>query len=151
MDLLRRIRCASALIARVDSFGLKDRVGIHTGECERLNGNVRGLGVVIGARVGALAAAGEIFVSRTVRDLVVGSELRFRPRDTHELKGVPGTWELYAVEEGDRKRVHARKLIETRTQICRRCADGSAFLLTSALDRTTPRGHGGWSGLRGPH
>lgn len=96
------IRCASTLVARVGTLGLRIRIGIHTGECERLNGNLRGLGVVIGARVGALAAPGEILVSRTVRDLVVGSEVRFRPRDTHELKGVPGRWELYAVEEGDR-------------------------------------------------
>ena len=61
-----------------------------------------GLGVVIGARVGALAGPGEILVSRTVQDLVVGSELRFRQRGKHELKGVPGTWELYAVEGGER-------------------------------------------------
>ncbi len=96
------IRCASALVARVGALGLRIRVGIHTGECERLNGNVGGLGVVIGARVGALAAPGEVLVSRTVQDLVVGSELRFRQRGRHELKGVPGMWELYAVEEGDR-------------------------------------------------
>ncbi|HEX5936131.1 MAG TPA: adenylate/guanylate cyclase domain-containing protein [Actinomycetota bacterium] len=92
------IRCALALVARVDALGLRIRTGIHTGECERLNGSVRGLGVVIGARVGALAAAREILVSRTVHDLVVGSELRFRQRGRHELKGVPGMWELYAVE-----------------------------------------------------
>ena len=93
------IRCASTLIARVQTLGLAIRVGIHTGECERTNGNVGGLGVVIGARVGALASAGEILVSRTVQDLVVGSELRFRRRGDHELKGVPGTWELYALDE----------------------------------------------------
>jgi class 3 adenylate cyclase len=75
------------------------RIGIHTGECERVIDKVGGLGVVIGARVGGLAKPGEILVSRTVTDLVVGSEMRFQQRGKHELKGVPGEWELYAVEQ----------------------------------------------------
>lgn len=98
----RAIRCAATLIDEVEELGLRIRVGIHTGECERIADKVGGLGVVIGARVGALAAPGEILVSRTVQDLVVGSELRFRQRGTHELKGVPGTWDLYAIEPGER-------------------------------------------------
>ena len=93
------IRCAMALIDEVRELGLRIRVGIHTGECERLGDKVRGLGVVIGARIGALAGAGEILVSRTVQDLVVGSELRFQQRGRHELKGVRGEWELYALAE----------------------------------------------------
>ena len=96
------IRCASALIERVAGLGVRIRVGVHTGECERLGDTVRGLGVVIGARIGALAADGEILVSRTVQDLVVGSELRFQPRGAHELKGVPRMWELYALVEDGR-------------------------------------------------
>lgn len=93
----RAIRCSTALIDAVDDLGLKIRVGIHTGECERMADKVGGLGVVIGARVGALAGPGEILVSRTVQDLVVGSDVRFQQRGKHELKGVPGKWELYAV------------------------------------------------------
>jgi len=93
------IRCAMELVDNVRGLGLRIRVGIHTGECERLGDKVRGLGVVIGARIGALAAAGEILVSRTVQDLVVGSELRFRQRGKHELKGMRGEWELYAFAE----------------------------------------------------
>ncbi|HEX6400462.1 MAG TPA: adenylate/guanylate cyclase domain-containing protein [Actinomycetota bacterium] len=93
------IRCATALIRTVGELGLRIRVGVHTGECERLGDSVRGLGIVIGARIGALAGAGEILVSRTVQDLVVGSELRFAQRGKHELKGVGGGWELYAVAE----------------------------------------------------
>ena len=94
----RAIRCATALVDAVNRLGIQIRVGIHTGECERVAEKVGGLGVVIGARVGALAGAGEILVSRTVADLVVGSDVRFQKRGSHELKGVPGEWELYAVD-----------------------------------------------------
>ena len=94
----RALRCATEVIDAVADLRLSVRVGIHTGECERVAGKVGGLGVVIGARVGAAAGAGEILVSRTVADLVVGSDLRFLPRGTHKLKGVPGEWELYALD-----------------------------------------------------
>ena len=94
----RAIRAASSLIDAVRGLGLEVRVGIHTGEIERTADNVGGLGVVIGTRIGALAGAGEILVSRTVTDLVVGSTIRFVPRGSSELKGVPGAWELYAVD-----------------------------------------------------
>ena len=94
---VRAIRCATALREDVARLGLHIRTGIHTGECERIGENVRGLAVVIGARVGALAGPEEILVSRTVQDLVVGSGLIFDERGEHELKGVPGTWRLYAV------------------------------------------------------
>jgi Adenylate cyclase, family 3 (some proteins contain HAMP domain) len=96
----RAIRCATALTDAVDRLGLQVRVGIHTGEVERIADKVGGLAVVIGARVGALAGPGEILVSRTVTDLVVGSGMAFRQRGTHQLKGVPGDWELYAVDRG---------------------------------------------------
>jgi pimeloyl-ACP methyl ester carboxylesterase/class 3 adenylate cyclase len=94
----RAIRCAATLIDAVAALGLDIRVGIHTGEVERLADQPSGLAVVIGARIGALAGAGEILVSRTVKDLVVGSELAFDKRGSQRLKGVPGEWELYAVD-----------------------------------------------------
>jgi pimeloyl-ACP methyl ester carboxylesterase len=94
---VRAIRCATALTEAVASLGLDIRTGIHTGECERIGDNVRGLGVVIGARVGALAGPGEILVSRTVQDLVVGSGLIFEDAGEYELKGVPDRWRLYRV------------------------------------------------------
>jgi pimeloyl-ACP methyl ester carboxylesterase/class 3 adenylate cyclase len=91
------IRCATALTAAVAKLGIQVRTGIHTGECERIGEKVGGLGVVIGARVGALATAGETLVSRTVQDLVVGSGLIFEDAGKHELKGVPERWHLYRV------------------------------------------------------
>ena len=71
------------------------RTGVHTGEVELVGTDIAGIGVHIGARIGALAGPGQVFVSRTVRDLVVGSELKFEERGSHALKGVPGTWEIY--------------------------------------------------------
>ena len=91
------IRCATALTAAVGKLGLQVRTGIHTGECERVGEKVGGVGVVIGARIGALAAAEEILVSRTVQDLVVGSGLIFEDAGEHELKGVPDRWRVYRV------------------------------------------------------
>jgi pimeloyl-ACP methyl ester carboxylesterase len=93
----RAIRCATALVDKVEELGLWIRIGIHTGECERMVDKVRGLGVVIGARVGALAGPGEILVSRTVQDLVIGSGLTFEDAGEHELKGVSDRWHLYRV------------------------------------------------------
>jgi class 3 adenylate cyclase/pimeloyl-ACP methyl ester carboxylesterase len=93
----RAIRCATALIDAVAGIGMDIRVGIHTGEVERLADSLSGLAVVIGARIGAVAGPGEILVSRTVKDLVVGSELVFEQRGSRQLKGVPGEWELYAI------------------------------------------------------
>ena len=74
------------------------RAGIHTGECERVGDKLAGLAVNVGARVSGLAAAGEVLVSQTVKDLVAGSEIEFEDRGAHELKGVPGEWRLYAVD-----------------------------------------------------
>jgi class 3 adenylate cyclase len=91
------IRAASALRDAVVPLGLDVRVGLHTGECELRGSDVAGLAVHIGARVAASAEAGEIRVSRTVTDLVAGSGLAFEDRGEHELKGVPGTWQLFAV------------------------------------------------------
>jgi pimeloyl-ACP methyl ester carboxylesterase len=92
----RAIECACAIRDGVAPLGLEVRAGLHTGECELHAGDVRGMAVNIGARVGALASANEVLVSSTVKDLVVGAELRFAERGEHELKGVPGRWRLYA-------------------------------------------------------
>ena len=94
----RAIRCAMSLIESVERIGLQIRVGIHTGEVERIGADLGGLGVVIGARVGSLAGPGEILVSRTVKDLVVGSDVQFEAQGTHHLKGVPGDWDLFLVD-----------------------------------------------------
>ena len=91
------VRCARALIGDA-SAQVEVRVGIHTGECERRGDDLAGLAVHIAARVAASAGAGEVLVSRTVRDLVGGSELRFADRGEHELKGVPERWQLFALE-----------------------------------------------------
>lgn len=93
----RGVSCACAIRDGVQGLGLEIRAGVHTGEIELREGDVAGLGVHIGARVSALADANEVLVTRTVKDLVVGSGLEFGDRGTHELKGVPDTWELYAV------------------------------------------------------
>ncbi len=96
----RAVRCACAIGGAVRDLGVEIRAGLHTGECEVVDGKIGGIAVHIGARVAAQASAGEVLVSRTVRDLVAGSGLQFEERGAAELKGVPGTWELYAVDSG---------------------------------------------------
>jgi class 3 adenylate cyclase len=96
----RGIRAARSIADQVRSLGIEVRAGLHTGELEAMNGDVGGMAVNIGARVSALAEAGEVLVSGTVRDLVVGSGIEFADRGTHPLKGVPGEWRLYAVDGG---------------------------------------------------
>ena len=97
----RAIRCACAITEAVKELGLDIRAGLHTGECELVDGKVGGIAVHIGARVAKEAQPGEVLVSSTVRDLVAGSGLHFIERGSAELKGVPGEWRLYAVEVGD--------------------------------------------------
>ena len=87
--------CAFAIRERVEALGLQIRAGLHTGEVEISDEGPRGLVVHIGARVGAAAGPGEVLVSRTVADLVVGSGIELVDRGEHELKGVPGKWRLY--------------------------------------------------------
>ena len=94
----RGIRCAVAATEGVRDLGLQIRAGLHTGEVEIADGNVRGIAVHIGSRVSGLAAPGEVLVSRTVADLVAGSGIALAERGEHELKGVPGRWLVYAVE-----------------------------------------------------
>jgi pimeloyl-ACP methyl ester carboxylesterase len=93
----RAIRCACAITEGVRELGLGIRAGLHTGECEVVDGKVGGIAVHIGARVASQADSGEVLVSSTVKDLVAGSGLRFRERGTAELKGVAEEWRLYAV------------------------------------------------------
>jgi class 3 adenylate cyclase len=93
----KAIAASRAIVEGVHEIGLEVRAGIHTGECERRGEDLGGMAVHIGARVAARAAAGEILVSSTVRDLTVGSSFEFDDRGAHELKGVPGTWQLLAV------------------------------------------------------
>jgi len=103
----RAVRCARTLCDDVAELGLELRAGVHTGELETLGEDVGGMAVHIGARVGALAGAGEVLVSSTVKDLVTGSELFFVERGEHELKGVPGRWRVFELGEerraGDRR------------------------------------------------
>jgi class 3 adenylate cyclase len=93
----RAIRCACAIRDGVEGLGLQIRAGLHTGEVELSDSGPRGLAVHIGARVGALAGPGEVLISRTVADLVVGSGIKLADRGEHRLKGVPGRWRLFAV------------------------------------------------------
>jgi class 3 adenylate cyclase len=85
-----------AIADAVRALGLEVRAGLHAGEVERIGDKIGGLAVNIGARVAALAGPSEILVSQTVRDLMVGSGLSFADRGSHELKGVPGEWRVYA-------------------------------------------------------
>jgi Adenylate cyclase, family 3 (some proteins contain HAMP domain) len=94
----RAVRCAQGICEAVKPLGLEVRAGCHTGEIELMGSDVGGIAVHIGARVGALAGPSEVLVSSTVKDLVAGSGLSFADRGEHELKGVPGSWRLYAVE-----------------------------------------------------
>jgi class 3 adenylate cyclase len=99
----RAVRCACAITETVRELGLEVRAGLHTGECEVIDGKVGGIAVHIGARVAKVAQPGEVLVSSTVKDLVAGSGLRFRERGAAALKGVGDEWRLYAVErEGPR-------------------------------------------------
>jgi class 3 adenylate cyclase len=95
----RGVRCASAIAEAVRPLGIEVRAGLHTGECEVMNGDVGGIAVHTGARVSSEASPGEVLVSSTVKDLVAGSGIEFEDRGSHELKGVPGEWRLYAVTD----------------------------------------------------
>ncbi len=93
----RAIRCALAIVEAVRTHDLEVRAGLHIGEVERFDDKLAGLAISLGARVAALARPSEVLVSQTVRDLLVGSDLTFEHRGTHELRGVPGHWSVYAV------------------------------------------------------
>jgi class 3 adenylate cyclase len=93
----RAIRCAMAIRDAVAALGIEVRAGLHTGECEIRGDDIGGIAVHIGARVSSLAGPNEVWVSSTLRDLVIGSGLEFDDRGAHELKGVPGEWQLFTV------------------------------------------------------
>jgi len=106
----KAIRCARAICSEVKSLGIELRAGVHTGECDLRGDDLAGVAVNVGARIGALARPSEVWVSSTVRELVLGSGFEFADHGTHELKGVPGEWHLYAVS-GD-GRTDARPVSE---------------------------------------
>jgi class 3 adenylate cyclase len=95
----RAIGCARRIVEGANELRLSVRAGVHAGECEIVGAKIAGIAVATGARICALAEPGEVLVSRTVRDLVAGSGIEFVERGEHALKGVPGTWQLFAVEE----------------------------------------------------
>jgi class 3 adenylate cyclase len=94
----RAIRCACEIVNDNRKLGLQVRAGLHTGQCELIDGKVGGIAVHIGARVAAQALPGEVLVTSTVKDLVAGSKIRFRDRGRTNLKGVSGDWNLFRVE-----------------------------------------------------
>jgi class 3 adenylate cyclase len=93
----RAIAAARSINAALIPLGLEVRSGLHTGEIEIVGDDVAGIAVHIGARVSALAGPGEVLVSRTVKDLVVGSQVAFEDKGSHVLKGIPDEWQIYAV------------------------------------------------------
>jgi len=93
------IRCASAISDAMSNLGIQIRAGLHAGECEWFENSIAGIAVHIGARVVAMAGPGEVLVSSTVRELVLGSGIRFVEHGTHCLKGVPGEWRLFLARE----------------------------------------------------
>jgi pimeloyl-ACP methyl ester carboxylesterase len=97
----RAVRCAQAIVEAVREFGVEIRAGCHTGEVELLGGDLGGIAVHLAARVAAVAGPGEVLVSRTVKDLVAGSGLRFGDRGPFHLKGIPDEWQLYALLGSD--------------------------------------------------
>jgi class 3 adenylate cyclase len=93
----RAIRCARAVVDALGTLGLEVRAGLHTGECELVDGKMAGIAIHTGARVAASAQPGEVLVSSTVKDLVAGSGIAFDERGAHALRGIPGEWQLFAV------------------------------------------------------
>ena len=95
----RAIRCGRAIAEAAPSIGLQVRVGLHCGEVEVMEEDVGGIAVHIAARVGALADAGEVLVTSTVKDLVAGSGIQFEDRGAKQLKGIPDEWRLFAAAQ----------------------------------------------------
>jgi len=93
----RAVQAGEAIVANTHRLGLESRVGVHTGEVILRPDDIGGVSVHVGARIAALANPGQVLVSRTVLDLVAGSQLAFHDAGTHTLRGVPGTWPLFAL------------------------------------------------------
>jgi class 3 adenylate cyclase len=91
----RAVRCALAIMDRLDDVGVSIRAGVHTSEVAVTNGDISGIGVHVGARTMALAGPGEVLVSSVVRDLALGSGLAFSDRGLHTFEGIPGQWQLF--------------------------------------------------------
>jgi class 3 adenylate cyclase len=94
----RAIRCGQTIVKAASAAGLQVRIGLHSGEVELVGDDVGGIAVHIAARIGALAAGGEVLVSSTVKDLVAGSGIRFADRGTEQLKGISHEWRLFRAE-----------------------------------------------------
>lgn len=94
----RAVNAAHAIVESLKSTGIEIRIGLHTGEVEIVDGMAGGTAVHIGARISALAGPGEVLVSQTVRETIAGSRIEFEDRGAHELKGVPGKWQLFAAK-----------------------------------------------------
>jgi class 3 adenylate cyclase len=114
----KAVRCARAMTASVRQLGIEIRAGIHAGECERRGEDVAGIAVNVAARISALGMGGEVLVSSTVRELVLGSGLEFVEHGVHQLKGVPDEWRLYAVTADGR--TDARPVSEVTPEVAAR-------------------------------
>jgi pimeloyl-ACP methyl ester carboxylesterase/class 3 adenylate cyclase len=132
------IRCAEALRADAETLGIEIRAGIHTGECELLDADIGGIAVHIAARICGHAGAGEILVSRTVRDLVVGSGTGFEDRGSVELRGVPGTWQLLAVDRHGARAGSAEAELASMPTPGRRTAMRRSDRAVEVIARRTP-------------
>ncbi len=132
------IRCAEALRADAETLGIQIRAGIHTGECELLDADIGGIAVHIAARILGHAGAGEILVSRTVRDLVVGSGTGFEDRGNVELRGVPGTWQLLAVDRHGPRAGSAEAELASMPTPGRRTAMRRSDRAVEVIARRTP-------------
>jgi len=132
------IRCAEALRADAETLGIEIRAGIHTGECELLDADIGGLAVHIAARIMGQAGAGDILVSRTVRDLVVGSGTGFEDRGSVELRGVPGTWQLLAVDRHGARAGSAEAELASMRTPDRRTAMRRSDRAVEVMVRRTP-------------
>ena len=132
------IRCAEALRADAETLSVQIRAGIHTGECELLDTDIGGLAVHIAARICGQASAGEILVSRTVRDLVVGSGTGFEDRGSVELRGVPGTWQLLAVDRHGARAGSAEAELASMPTPDRRTTMRRSDRAVEAIARRTP-------------
>ena len=132
------IRCAEALRAEAETLGIEIRAGIHTGECELLDADIGGIAVHIAARICGQAGAGDILVSRTVRDLVVGSGTGFEDRGSVELRGVPGTWQLLAVDRHGARAGSAEAELASMPTPGRRTAMRRSDRAVEVMARRTP-------------
>jgi class 3 adenylate cyclase len=106
------VRCALSITGAAATLGIQVRAGVHTGEVDVREADIGGLAVHIAARVAALAAPGEVLVSSTVKDLLVGSGIEFEGRGEHALKGVPETWRLFAARRDHSEGFPGRTIID---------------------------------------